>query len=943
MALDPLIKYEGKTVISARRRLCALCLMSAISVIGFGGCSEPSVEQLIVSAKASLAKNDAQAAQVHLKSALQVNPNSAQARYLLGKALFQSGNPAGALVEFEKAAELKHPDAELLPSLASALLAVGRAKQVTDRFDRTELPIAAAAADLKASVALAYASQGMVERSEASTAQALQFNPKNVSARLLQARLMAAKQNPDGALAQLEALIVDAPKEAKAWNLKGDILAGYKRDTVGGAIAYAKALEADPKFLPAHKSRIRLAMLKKDPVQHQQAIADLKKALPNSLDTRYFEAQHAFVRRQTKEAREITQTLLKSLPNDPDVLHLAGAIELQAGSLVLAESYLTKALQFDPRSSASRRLLAQTHLRSGEPARALATLQPLLEQPAPDVATLRLAASAHLQNGQFALAEAMYGRAAKVAPDDPQIRTALASAQIAKGNSREGLADLEAIAQEDDAFSADYALISARLQLNDVDGALTAISRLITKQPASAVPHHLRGQILARKKDIQGARESFDKAVAVDANFYPAVAALVAFDIADKKHDAAILRLEQQLKREPRTYLALQALIQLRQLTGGSPESIRALLDGAIRLNPGEVAPRLMLVDHLLARRDAAAAKLAAQEGLSVAKDHPALLDAQGRAQLQAGEYQQAVSSFAKVASAQPASIAAQMRLAEAQMANKDLPSAARSLQRVLEIDPKSLVAQRSLLQIAVADKRFADALSIARSVQKQRPSESVGFLLEGDLFGIQREWDKALSAFRTALSRDKSPVTAIQIHSLLGLSGKAAESNTFAKGWLSDRPNDAMFRAYLGTEAVKNKDLGAAEGHFRAVLAVQPENASALNNLAWILVQQNRPGALELAKRANTAAPEDPAVMDTLAAIHMSEGRLPEAIEWQRKALAKVGDTLAPRYRLHMARLQIKAGDKTSALAELQRLAYMGDKFPEQAEVAELLKTLKQ
>jgi putative PEP-CTERM system TPR-repeat lipoprotein len=504
------------------------------------------------------------------------------------------------------------------------------------------------------------------------------------------------------------------------------------------------------------------------------------------------------------------------------------------------------------------------------------------------------------------------------------------------------LSELELLAESSDQHHADYALISARLQLKDPAGALKAVEQLIGKAPSAPVPHHLKGQMLGRKGDLAGARKSFEKAVAVDPKFYPAVAALVALDLADKKQDAAIERLEKHLQREPRTYLALLALYQLRQASGAKPEAQRALLDGAVRANPADPAPRLMLVDHLLARQDVAGAKSAAQEGLAIAKDHPGLINALGRAQFQAGEYQQAVSSFAKIAAAQPESASAHFRLAEAQAGNKDFAAAERSLRRVLEINPTALEAQRGLIQMAAKDKRFDMGLELARTVQKQRPTASVGYLFEGELHASQRKFDPALAAYRNALAREKSPLTAIRIYALLTESGKQSDAIGFGKAWVRDHPKDTIFVAFLGTEAAKANDLAAAEGHFRTVLASQPENPSALNNLAWITSQLGKPGALEMAQRAQKLAPEDPAVLDTLASIHAKEGRVAEALRFQSLALAKAPEAAQPRYRLNLAKLQVQSGDRAAARAELDKLAYLGDKFDGQTEVAELLRKLK-
>jgi len=92
-------------------------------------------------------------------------------------------------------------------------------------------------------------------------------------------------------------------------------------------------------------------------------------------------------------------------------------------------------------------------------------------------------------------------------------------------------------------------------------------------------------------------------------------------------------------------------------------------------------------------------------------------------------------------------------------------------------------------------------------------------------------------------------------------------------------------------------------------------------------------------AEKALQLMPEQPAVMDTLASALAAEGQLPQAIDWQRKALAKASNNAS--YRLRLAKLLIKGGDKAGARTELNTLAALGDKFADHAEVGTLLKDL--
>ena len=272
-------------------------------------------------------------------------------------------------------------------------------------------------------------------------------------------------------------------------------------------------------------------------------------------------------------------------------------------------------------------------------------------------------------------------------------------------------------------------------------------------------------------------------------------------------------------------------------------------------------------------------------------------------------------------------------------MANKDISGAGVSLRKALEIRPDLALAKRGLVMLAVMEKRVPDALSLVREMQKAEPKNPQGFALEGDIEAGRRNWDAATAAYRTATGLSKSTDNIVRLHMALRAGGKAPEAQRVAADWLKGKPKDAVFMFYLGDAALAERDYAAAEGHYRTVIEVQPHNALALNNVAWLLLKQNKPGALAMAQQANDALPGRAPLMDTLALALAADGKVAKAIEIQKSAISRSpGD---PSLKLTLAKLLIKSGDKPFARAELEDLAKLGDKFREQAEVAALLKTL--
>lgn len=82
------------------------------------------------------------------------------------------------------------------------------------------------------------------------------------------------------------------------------------------------------------------------------------------------------------------------------------------------------------------------------------------------------------------------------------------------------------------------------------------------------------------------------------------------------------------------------------------------------------------------------------------------------------------------------------------------------------------------------------------------------------------------------------------------------------------------------------------AANHYEQVIAKQPNNVAALNNLAVLLREGNKRRALELASSARELAPESAAVLDTYGRILHLAGRHSEAKPVIEKALSLAPDS---------------------------------------------------
>jgi putative PEP-CTERM system TPR-repeat lipoprotein len=508
-----------------------------------------------------------------------------------------------------------------------------------------------------------------------------------------------------------------------------------------------------------------------------------------------------------------------------------------------------------------------------------------------------------------------------------------------QGKSEVAFATLQEIASSDEGVVADLALINAHMQRREVDKALAAIDSLEKKRANDPMPWQLRGRALLLNRDLAGARKAFEQAERMAPEYFAATAALAALDVAEGKASDAQRRLDETLRRNPKNAQALMAQAEILSRTGGAKEDIVGTIQKAVEATPNDKAPRLMLVDFHLRQNDPKAALAAAQAAVVTLPESPALFDALGRAQTASGEYNQALSSFGKLQGLLPQSPLPFLRMAMAQSASGDKSAAIASLRKALGVQPDLLEAQRGIAMLALQTNQPSEALAIGQSVQKQRPKEGVGYILEGDVQVASKKWDLAVNAYRAGLKAAPGSELAIKLHTALSLGGKGGDADRFATDWLKGNPKDATVLLYLGDRAIAAGKLKDAERLYERVVGLQPANAVALNNLAWVAGKLGRADAVALAEKANEVAPNQPAFMDTLAMLLSAAEEHARALDLQRKAMAMAPNTTL--FKLNLAKIQIAAGERKAAQALLDEISALGDKFSGQSEVDALKREL--
>jgi putative PEP-CTERM system TPR-repeat lipoprotein len=892
----------------------ALLVLLALAACGKG---DPSA--LIASAKSYLAKGDYPASIIQLKTALQEAPDNPEARFLLGKALLDSGNPSGAEVELRKALDFHYQSDDVYAALARALLAQAEYRKLVLELGERKLDGAVARADLSTSLAMAYLALGETSSARGAVDAALAAKPGGARLLTVQAQLDLLGNDLPQALKHLDEAIAAAPNDPDATVFKSQLLLnqGRREEAIK---TLEDAIAANPAALSIRFALVPQLVTSKQVEKATAQLEAMKKLAPQDFRTVYSDALVSFARNDPIHARDAVQRILAQQPDNVRALYLSGLVNYQLGSYAAAEEALRRVVALAPSELNAVRVLGLTYLKTGQRAQAVEILEEGLKRAPDDPTLLRTAGEAYLASGNLIKAAQGYERANAIDKGNVASNVRLAQMRFAAGDTSRAFKELESLSQaEPSQYEADIALITANLRQGAFDKALAAVKTLETKQPNNPLTYNLKGAVYLGLHDHKNARTSFEKALELDPNNFNAAHTLALIDLQERKPEDARKRYESIVAREPKNEDMLLALAELAVITGQGPGDVRAAIERAISANPTSVRSRLALINYYARIGDAKAQLAAADAARAALPNDPQIVESFGVAQLAAGERARAIDTFKQLVQLKPQNAMALMRLADAQAGTKDYSAAIESLRKAVAAQPDQAQAWVMMARVFVLSGHPEDAIAEGRKLQKEHPDRALGFAIEAEALAAQKKWSEAARIYREAIARQPAPILAVAGYNALQNAGKASEASEWAAKWTSAHPKDTTMLVFLAEQSLRKKEYRAAAANYKLALEIEPDNTVLLNDLAWALAELGDPKATEVAEKAYRQAPYDPNVIDTLGWTLVRTGDTKRGIE-----LIHAASNLAPansEIRLHLATAMIKTGDKVGARRELDTL----------------------
>jgi putative PEP-CTERM system TPR-repeat lipoprotein len=911
-----------------------------LACVGLTACGARDPQQWSARADESLAAGEYRAALIDLRNLIRHEPQNPSHRFRYAQALSGLGDFAGTAAELRKAREFGAPDAELVPLLVDALVASGQFAEALREVEHF-----AAAGGYAGSLARGHgqALLGLGRTAEAKEhlEQALERDPKDVTARVALAAVQAALAGAGAGKAELDAALAQAPRDFDVRYARGYWYARALQFREARA-EFAAALSAAREKQRADREAVALVAL----IESDLALGDVESATAQlaALEKSYAGSVAALLmtgRVATRlgdydRAETALLALLSRHPDNRRAKLLLGGVAFAKGDLARSEMYLASAARGAEDDAASV-LLAEVRLRQNKARDVVASVQAAGAHAGGDLLATAGRASVLLGDLEGAVAYFERGRAA--APQNRERALDLASAYLATGRVQDALAILEPPpAGGSVEYRRELLLASALVAAGRRDDARREAQRLARERPQDERALLLAARSLLGAGDADGARAMVVRITRLRPGDAAGWLALGWLEWAQRDVAAAGRAFDEALRRDAGNIDAAVGKAAVVAASGDVVDAVRRL-DVVRQKSKDALRPRLALVslhlaadDRLAAARVLAEAKAIAPHALQVR-----LLD--GATALASGRFGAAIEIHEKIVEDFPGHAALRGDLARAYLAGGRMADAARAAEAALRIDASYWPANAIVAAAATQTGDFARAQKAIAQLRSLQAPAALLTGLEGDLAMRRGAYDRAAQLYAAASEAAPSRDLALREHQALR-AAKSGDSQAPLRRWLDRAPDDAPVRLQLAQAAREAGNSGDAIAHYREALRARPNDATALNNLAWLLLEQGEHAeSLALAKRAYGLAAGRPEIADTYGWTLLRNGRAGEAVPILRQAHEKAEANADIRY--HLAAALAAIGEVREAREHLELLVATRARFEGAADARSLLDRL--
>jgi len=668
--------------------------------------------------------------------------------------------------------------------------------------------------------------------------------------------------------------------------------------------------------------------------------------------------------------------VLKVDQGDANAYGRIGAMWLEEGAPLRAAAFLVKAIELAPNNIDNHLNLARVYLAVGRVADARKEAMTVLEK-APDTgkALLVLVDAAqkpedvaateqelqkfpHKDNadyylasagiagtkGDIAGAEAALQRAAAADPNLPAVHSALGTLYLIKKDVEKAEAEFEKAASLSPPRSTEKLKFAQFKVQTGASAEAEAFLEKVTKQTPDLLP---AWSILARiadgEKKYDEALQLLQNALSRDPENLDARLVQAETWLSKKEAKKAVDSLENLNRTYPNAPIIKYTLARS-YLATNSPKQALDELDETVRLNPGYADAVLLRSELQLRNGNAQAVVEPLQAVLKARPDGGAAPVLLAEAYRMLGRFDEAATLIQEQIKKSPKVAASYYLLGLILKQQNKQVEARQAFEKAAELAPENPSSLEQLVNLDIDAKAYEAGHQRVNQVLQKQPNSAAAYYLQGKLYSAEGKFDVAQAALLKAINLDPNFTRAYDLLvPVYSRANKLPEALNEMNAVLAKRPNDVRALLLAGSIYDAMKDYNKSRDSYEKVLAVDPNSAVALNNLAFIYAEKlnDLKRAAELAQKARSIAPTNPAVLDTLGWITYKQGGYQQAADLLGQSAAKAPDSAEIQFHLGMADYMM--GRTDAARAALEKAVGSATEFEGKEEARSRLASLGQ
>ena len=495
------------------------------------------------------AQNKINEAIIEYRRAIQADPRLGPARLRLGDAYIKSGDAPNALREYVRAAELLPEDHDVQIKAGKLMLAGGH---FTDARGLGERLLARSPKNVEAQVLIANSLAGLQDWESAVDAfeKAAQIDPSRAATYSEIGAVQVARGDLVAAEAAFRKAVEIDPKSQIALISLANFV-WSRGDADQGEQLMKRALELDPKSVVVNRSLAMFYLVRNKAEAAEPYLKTVADASPEPR-AKYALADYYLRLRRFDDARELVTPFVKDEKTFVESSILLARIEAYAGKMPEAHRILDGVLARHPKHVEALLVRGQLYLAENNTANALTALQTAVDGNPNSVAAHIALAQTQAVRGSVKEAMKSFNDAMRIDANNMVARVGLAKVQVANGAAADAVPLLmKVVAENPRNLEAKLLLLQGFMAVGDMPQATALANDLEKTNGASPSVQTALGTLALMKKDAEGARQAYSRALSANPRAYQALAGLLNAELQGKNFGGARALIEKQLAQNP--------------------------------------------------------------------------------------------------------------------------------------------------------------------------------------------------------------------------------------------------------------------------------------------------------------------------------------------------------------------------------------------------------